>query len=177
LLAAYRGHTTDNIRDISSVRNAAGGWSPPRIAHPDHWRIEACPVNGPHLDTDGERAALIWFTALQDQPVVQLAFSQNGGADFAPPLRIDTGLAIGRAQIVLLPGGSATAFWLENDGGTARILARRIRNNAALDAPFELSRGGNLGYPHAVPAEDGILLTWAEKSDISRVRVGLLRTG
>jgi hypothetical protein len=177
LLAAYRGHTPDNIRDISFVRNVTGGWSPPRIAHPDHWHIEACPVNGPHLDTDGERAALIWFSAPQDQPLVRLAFSQNGGADFASPLRIDTGLAIGRAQVVLLPGNSAVAFWLENDSGTARILERRIRNNTVLDAPFELSRGGNLGYPHAVRADDGILLTWTEKDTVSRVRVGFLKAG
>jgi hypothetical protein len=174
LLAAYRGHTADNIRDISSVRNAAGRWTQPRIAHPDRWHIEACPVNGPHLDTDGERTALIWFRAPQDQPLIRLAFSQDGGADFASPLRIDTGLAIGRAQVVLLPGNSAVAFWLENDAGTARILARRFHNNDVLGAPFELSRGANLGYPHAVRADDGILLTWAERDAVSRVRVGFL---
>lgn len=134
-------------------------------------------MNGPHLDSGRDRAALIWFTALQDQPSVQLAFSQNGGADFAPPLRIDTGRAMGRAQAVLLPGDSAVALWLEIDSGAARILARRIHNHAALDAPFELSRGANLGYPHAVRTGDGILLAWAEKGAVSRVRVGILSVG
>jgi hypothetical protein len=177
LLAAYRGHTPGNIRDISSVRTAGAGWSQPRIFHPDQWHIEACPVNGPHLDSDRDRAALIWFTAPQDQPTVQLAFSQNGGTDFAPPLRIDSGRAMGRAQVVLLPGNSAFAFWLEIESGTARILARRIHNHAALDAPFELSRGANLGYPHAVRTGDDILLAWAEKGAVSRVRVGILSAG
>jgi hypothetical protein len=177
LLAAYRGHTPANIRDISSVRTAGAGWSQPRIVHPDQWHIEACPVNGPHLNTAGNRVALIWFTAPQDQPSVQLAFSQNGGTDFAPPLRMNTGRAMGRAQVALSPGDSAVTFWLEIDSGVARILARRIHNQAVLDAPFELSRGANLGYPHAVRTDDGILLAWAEKGAVSRVRVGILSAG
>jgi len=177
LLAAYRGHTPENIRDISLIQNRAGAWSQPRIAHPDHWHIEACPVNGPHLDTDGTRTALIWFSAPQDQPAVKLAFSEDGGATFAPPLRIDTGNALGRAQVKLPPNQSAIAFWLENESGTARLLARHILNDALRDEPFELSRGGNIGYPHVARATEGILLTWAEKDkeSVSRVRVGLLK--
>jgi hypothetical protein len=135
-------------------------------------------VNGPHLDTDGKRTALIWFTARQDQPAVKLALSEDGGATFASPLRLDTGKALGRAQVVLLKPRSAVAFWLENESGTARLLARRVRDNALLEDPFELSRGGNIGYPHAARSTDGILLTWAEKDQnaVSRVRVGLLKT-
>jgi hypothetical protein len=178
LLAAYRGHTPEDIRDISLIQNTAGTWAQPRIIHPDHWHIQACPVNGPHLDTDGKRTALIWFTAPQDQPVVKLAFSEDGGATFASPLRMDTGKALGRAQVVLLKPRSAVAFWLENESGTARLLARRVRDNALLEDPFELSRGGNIGYPHAARSTDGILLTWAEKDkdSVSRVRVGMLKT-
>jgi hypothetical protein len=135
-------------------------------------------VNGPHLDTDGKRTALIWFSAPQDQPAVKLAFSEDGGATFASPLRIDTGTALGRAQVVLLKPRSAVAFWLENESGTARLLARHVRNNTLLDDPFELSRGGNIGYPHAASVGEGILLTWAQKDKdaVSRVRVGLLKT-
>jgi hypothetical protein len=177
LLAAYRGHTPENLRDISLVRRDSGTWSQPRIVHPDHWHIEACPVNGPHLDTDGARTALVWFSAPQDQPAVKAAFSEDGGATFSPPVRLDNGKALGRAQIVLLPSRSAVAFWLENDAGTARILARQIHHNASLDESFELSRAGNIGYPHAVRAREGLLLTWAEKDQdaVSRVHVGLLK--
>ncbi len=176
LLAAYRGHTPENIRDISLIQNR-GAWFQPRIAHPDRWHIEACPVNGPHLDTDGARTALIWFSAPQDQPAVKLAFSEDDGATFTPPLRIDTGNALGRAQVMVLPDQSALAFWLENKSGTATLLARHIRNNTLRDEPFELARGGNIGYPHVARARDGILLTWPEKNteSVARVRVGLLR--
>jgi hypothetical protein len=178
LLAAYRGHTPENIRDISLIQNVAGTWSQPRIVHPDRWHIEACPVNGPHLDTDGKRTALIWFTAPQEQPAVKVAFSEDGGATFGPPLRLDTLNALGRAQVVLLPPHSAVAFWLENVSGTARLIARGIRRNRLLDEPFELSRGGNIGYPHAARTTKGVFLTWAGKDEdaLSRVRIGILKT-
>jgi len=109
---------------------------------------------------------------------VKLAFSEDGGATFVSPLRINTGNALGRAQVVLLPEHSAVAFWLENESGTTRLLARHVRNDSLLDGPFELSRGGNIGYPHAARSTDGILLTWAEKDKdaVSRVRAGLLKT-
>lgn len=175
LLASYRGHTPDNIRDIALVRTDAGAWSQPRIVHPDRWQIAACPVNGPYLDTDGERTALIWFTAPQDQPAVNLAFSENAGAAFASPIRINSGKAIGRAQIVLLPRRSAATFWLENEAGAAKLMARQIHNGTLLDEPFELARGGNFGYPHAARGAGGIFVAWPEKDAVSRVRVGFLK--
>jgi hypothetical protein len=130
-------------------------------------------VNGPRLDADGKRTGITWFSAPQDQPVVRLAFSYDGGANFTTPIRIDEGNAIGRAQVVLLPGHSAVAFWLEHQSGVAWLLARIVHENGVLDAPVEVSRGEDLGYPHAARATDGILITWAEGTQVRRVHVSL----
>ena len=175
LLTAYRGHTPDNIRDISLVRHVGSGWSQPRIVHPDRWHIEACPVNGPHLDSNGAQTALVWFSAANDQPEVKVAFSSDGGGEFSAPVRIDTGRAIGRGQVALLSDGSAVVFWLENESGTARLLARRVRREGVAEAAFELARGSNLGYPHVGRAAEGIMVTWAEAAPMSRVHVGILK--
>jgi hypothetical protein len=174
LLAAYRGHTQENIRDISVVHGLSGSWSQPRIVHADGWHIEACPVNGPHVAVDAERAALIWFTAPQDQPAVKLAFSQNGGVNFASPLRVDTGNAVGRARVVLLPKNSGAAFWLERDAGAAKLMALELDDRSPAGTPFELLRGANLGYPHAARANGGIIVAWAERNPTSRVHAGFL---
>lgn len=174
-IAAYRGHTAENIRDISTTRTVAGSWSQPRVVHADHWHIEACPVNGPHLAADGDRITLIWFSAANDKPEVKLARSANGGADFSAPVRVDQGNAIGRAQVVLLPDGSAIAIWLENSRGTARLLARMVRDDGALEGILELAKGADLGYPHAARAAGGVLVTWADRNAVSTVHAGLLR--
>jgi hypothetical protein len=176
LLAAYRGHNSKNIRDISLVRSVDSGWSEPRIPHPDDWHIEACPVNGPHLGAGENHTALIWFTAPHDQPAVKLAFSTDGGATFAPALRVDKGKAVGRAQVVVLRDGSAVGFWLESEGGMSRLVARRIRDDGSMGASLELARGANFGYPHAANATGGILVAWSERNPNSRVNVGLLQT-
>ena len=129
----------------------------------------------PHLAADGDRITLIWFSAANDKPEVRLAHSSNGGADFSAPVRVDEGNAIGRAQVVLLPDGSAIAIWLENSRGTARLLARRVRDDGVLEGILELAKGADLGYPHAARAAGGVLVTWAERNAVSTVHAGLLR--
>lgn len=177
LVAAYRGHTSDNIRDISLLQNVRGHWSQPRIAHADNWQIAGCPVNGPNLDADGTMTALIWFSAPQDQPAVKLAFSDDGGSNFGVPIRIDEGNVIGRAQVVLLPRCSALAFWLENKLGTTRLVGRRVRSQRTLEAPFEVARGVGLGYPHAVRAARGVAVTWAgEKAGSQMIRFAIVES-
>jgi hypothetical protein len=169
LVAAYRGHTTENIRDISLLRNVQGRWSLPRIAHADNWHIAGCPVNGPQLDVDGAATALIWFSAPEDQPAVKLAFSNDAGSSFGPPVRIDEGNVIGRTQVVLLPRRSALAFWLENKSGTTRLLGRRVHEDRTLETPFEVARGVGLGYPHAVRSAKGVVVTWADEKPSSQM--------
>jgi len=176
LLAAYRGHNDANIRDISLVHTEAAGWSQPRVPYADGWHIEACPVNGPHLDARNENIALVWFTAPQDQPAVKLAFSLDGGAHFISPVRLDTARAIGRAQVAALSDGSAVGFWLESDAEGTRLAARRVLSDGGMGAALELARGENFGYPHMAKTAAGILVAWAQRNPTSEVHVGLLQT-
>jgi hypothetical protein len=172
LLAAYRGHTPENIRDIEVAKNLAGHWSEPYIPQPDHWHFAGCPVNGPHLAADGSAIALIWFSVPRE-PEVKLAFSNDGGSHFTAPLRVDEGNALGRAQVVLLPE-STLAFWIENKSGVARLMGRSVQNNATLDAPFEVAHGDGPGYPHAARAGNGAFITWADESPTSQIHIAVL---
>ena len=173
LVAAYRGHTPENIRDISLLRNVSGRWSQPKVVHADHWHFAGCPVNGPHLDATEKRAVITWFTAAQNQPTVNIAFSDDGGANFSPPIRVDEGNPFGRAQAVLIPGHSAVAFWLERFSGTTRLLARTVHDDGMMETPIEVSHGSDLGYPQAARGSDSILVTWAEGDQLRRVHVAL----
>jgi hypothetical protein len=173
LLAAYRGHTPENIRDISLLRNSRGRWSQPYVAHADNWHFAGCPVNGPHLDAHRKRTVIAWFTGAQDRPAVNLAFSNDDGANFSPPTRVDEGNATGRVQVVLLPGHSAVAFWLEHGSGASHLLMRSVHDDGMMETPIEVSRGSDLGYPHAVRAADAVFITWAEGDPLRRIHVAL----
>ena len=172
LVAAYRGHTAENVRDISLLQNAQDRWSEPYIPHADHWHFAGCPVNGPHLDVNGSTVAIVWFSA-PDEPKVQLAFSHDEGAHFAPPIRIDEGNVVGRAQVVLETTQSALAFWLEHSSGTTRLVSRRVRDDKTLGVAFEVARGSSLGYPHTVRFGSNALVTWAEESPTSQIHVAV----
>jgi hypothetical protein len=94
---------------------------------------------------------------------VQLAFSDDGGSNFGLPVRIDEGNVIGRAQVVLLPGRTALAFWVENKLGITRLLGRRVHDGGNLEPAFEVARSAGLGYPHAVRSAKGAAVTWADE--------------
>jgi hypothetical protein len=101
LVVAYRDRDEGEVRDISVVRATDAGWSAPTRVHRDDWRITACPVNGPAVAAHGRTVAVAWFTA-PDQPRIRLAFSDDAGRSFAPPLDIDAGRVAGRVDLVLL---------------------------------------------------------------------------
>ena len=92
-IGAYRGHTPEDIRDISLVQHIAGHWSEPHIPNADNWHFHGCPVNGPKLDAEGSTVALTWFTAASQGPKVQFPSTQpaNGPStrrQFNRPFRV-----------------------------------------------------------------------------------------
>ena len=98
----------------------------------DGWRIGGCPTNGPAVAATGHRVAVAWFTAADDRPRVQVAFSTDAGATFAAPLRIDGGQPVGWADAVLLDDGRALVSWLERTGeGTGEIRLRVVGGDSA----------------------------------------------
>jgi hypothetical protein len=80
--ALYRGHTSEEIRDIQVARLVNGAWEQPHAVHDDHWKINGCPVNGPALSERKGRLTLAWFTGENDELQVQLAFSGDSGKRF-----------------------------------------------------------------------------------------------
>ncbi len=100
LIVAYRDHTGET-RDISYVRFAQGRWNEPQPLRHDGWKINGCPVNGVDLDANGRSVVAAWFTAANDQPQVKVAFSNDAGASFSAPVRVDEGRPIGRAAVAL----------------------------------------------------------------------------
>lgn len=62
---------------------------------------------------------------------VRVAFSDDSGATFGPPVRIDDGTPAGRVDIALLPGAGALATWLERTGDGAEVRVRRVRSGGS----------------------------------------------
>ncbi|HVS53638.1 MAG TPA: sialidase family protein [Opitutaceae bacterium] len=140
-LLAYRGRTTEEVRDIRVARFRAGAWDEPRTLNHDDWRINACPINGPRLASDGGRVAAAWFTAADNEPRVLASFSPDAGARFLMPLRIDRGQPAGHVDTLILHDGALLVTWTENDGS---VWLRRITPDFSADEPVALTPAGTV---------------------------------
>lgn len=179
-IVAYRNRSADEIRDIYVTRRVGGKWLAGAAAHNDHWKIAACPVNGPALAARGNRVALAWFTAPGDSAQVKLAFSDNSGATFSPPVRLDGGSPAGRVDVALLTDGSALVSWVERTGGdTAAVRVRHVASNGSAGAPMTVASSSAArasGFPKMVIAGANVMFAWTVPSRPSAIRVARART-
>ena len=174
VVVAYRDRDASEVRDISVTRRVNGHWTPPRAAHDDGWKIAGCPVNGPALDAKGSRVALAWYTAAHDTARVYIAFSDDAGANFGPPRRVDGGNPVGRVQVAWRDDASAVVAWNESSGQGVLIRARRVAASGPIAAAVtvaSLSQARGSGFPRMVSTGTALIFAWTEPGEPSRVRV------
>jgi hypothetical protein len=185
VITAYRNRSDEEIRDNYVSRFVNGTWTMPTPVFNDNWKIAACPVNGPALAANGRTVAMTWFTAKDDQGQVYLAFSDDAGATFGNPIRIDDGGSLGRVDVELLPDGATLVTWIEfaeppispkpqGGGGRAQFRARRIGRDGTRSAPVTISGiAGNRssGYPRAAVANGEMVFAWTEAADGGALQV------
>ena len=167
-VVVYRDRSADEVRDISIVRRTASGWTEPKTLHADGWKIPGCPVNGPQVDANGKRVVVAWFTAANNDPRVFVAFSEDAGATFGAPVRVDGGQSAGRADVVLLGDGSAAVTWVGQSGGKSQLYARRVHPGGALGKPVELGEAS--GFPRAALWDENVAVVFS-RADGVQVRV------
>ena len=177
-IVAYRDRSPDEIRDIYVVRRVRGKWTEPRAVHADNWNIAACPVNGPNVSASGRRVALAWFTGARDTARVKLAFSNDAGATFGAPVRIDGGAPAGRVDTELLPDGSALVTWVERTGGdTAQVMLRRVRADGSAGSPVSIASSTAQrasGFPRMVIAGEYAYFAYTQPGRPSQVKFARL---
>ena len=177
LFVVYRDRSPEEVRDIAFVRQVGGEWTAPATLHEDQWEIPGCPVNGPQVAADGNQLAVVWFTGSRDEPRVHLVRSEDGGARFGDPLRLDDGQPVGRVDVEYL-GDDLVASWIERqDGGRGDVRLRRVSATGAAAPSFSVARTGSArasGFPRMAVFEGDVYVSWTEaytRRGPSQVRV------
>lgn len=166
-LAAYRGHNPQQIRDIKVARLTAGNWRTPLTVHDDLWKINGCPVNGPALSINGNRVAVLWFTASNDEPQIKIAMSDDLGSTFRPPVTLDSpkdeNRPVGHVAMSLRDDGSAVAVWLRHCASGAEIVGESVSVTGQQSGYFTIASGteSGLGYPRLQKAGDHLMVSWS----------------
>lgn len=181
-IVAYRNRTADEIRDVYVTRRVGGRWTPGVAVHADNWKIAACPVNGPALAAAGRRVALAWFTGANDSARVRVAFSDDAGARFGPPVRVDGGNPAGRVDVALLDGGAAALVtWIERTGGdTVAVRARRVSRDGRTGTPVTIATSSAArasGFPRMGVTGSHVVFAWTVPGRPSAIRVARAATG
>lgn len=165
VLVAYRDRTADEIRDISIVRFREGRWSDPLTVHADGWEISGCPVNGPAIDAVGTSVAVAWFTAARDIPIVNVAFSTDGGLSFDAPFRVDGGKVAGRVDVLMLEDGSALVSWVEwtEEGEKLQLCQATPEDGCGPPETITVnSAPGSMNFPRMVLSGDAVFIAWSQ---------------
>jgi hypothetical protein len=178
-IVAYRDRSRDEIRDVYVTRRVSGKWTVGAPVHSDNWKIDACPVNGPSIAAAGRRVAVAWFTAANDSARVKLAFSDDAGATFGAPVRVDGGNPAGRVDVIMMEDGSALVTWIERTGGdTAAVRSRRVHNDGKVGPATTIASSSAKrasGFPQLAVSGSDVFFAWTVPGPTSAVRVARAR--
>lgn len=161
-IVIYRDRSIEEIRDMSIVRFVNGQWTEPKAVFPDNWKIAGCPVNGPRVDVRGNNLALAWFSSPDKKGQVSVIFSQDGGASFGSPVRVDEGQGIGRVDIVMLDDKTAMVSWMEG----AAIKAAKVHTDGTKEPSITIassSQSRSSGFPQMTRSGKNIVFAWTDE--------------
>ncbi len=160
----YRDRSEDEIRDIFIVRQVNGQWTQPKPIFSDNWKISGCPVNGPRADALGNSLAIAWFSSPDKTGRVQVIFSNDGGATFNAPIKINESETIGRVDLIMLDDKSAMVSWMEgSEIKAARVYSDGKKDPSMVIASSSESRSG--GFPQMTKSGNGIVFAWSDTKE------------
>lgn len=178
-LLVYRDRSEDEIRDIYLVERAGdGSWSSPEPVHADNWKIAACPVNGPAIAANGDRALVVWPTQVDDALAVR--YRVRIGDGWSPMQTLEQApQTLGRVDVAPDVDGGFAISWI--GAGSKRVAALKL---ARLDADGKLlttrdvavlEPGRSTGNPRLAWYRDAHYLTWTESAGSGNTRIALER--
>ena len=178
VIIAYRDRSEDEIRDISVVRQVNGQWTKPTKVFADNWRIAGCPVNGPAIKANGAFVAIAWYSMPKKEAEIKIAFSEDSGATFQTPIRIDNGNPLGRIAIELLSDNTALVSWLENTDENAEIRAIKVNTKGKIGNDFLVSKtdaARDSGFPVMAKTGNQIIFAWTHVDDLTHIKTAILK--
>ena len=169
-LVAYRDRSHDETRNIQMA--FTNGAQVPYTLHDDGWVVPGCPVNGPAMSAAGNNVAIAWYTAPDNNPQVNVAFSNDAGRTFGKPLRLDEGSAIGRTDLLWLDKETVLVSWLEEgdeSGNLELMIVHASSGKTNTLESFSISSGRGSGYPKLALIEGFVFVTWTEPGEDGKV--------
>jgi hypothetical protein len=173
-VAIYRNRTIREIRDIYVSRYADDRWQEGMPMGNDNWEIAGCPVNGPAIEALEDTVVAAWFTAANNEPRVQAAFSEDAGQSFSTPIDVVHDDTLGRVGLATLSDEQIAVSWLRNSAGVSpEVCLRLVSVDGQLGPVHVISQSDHVAafsVPQMVHTGDDLVFAWTER-DGDRNRV------
>jgi hypothetical protein len=163
----FRDRSDTEIRDISIVRFIDGSWTSSINLSNDQWEIMGCPVNGPRVDALNDEVAVVWFTAVNEQAKVKIAFSSDQGLSFGDPIVVAAGETLGRVDVAFGKSGEAIVCYVSNQGSKTSIWAERIDKSGKRTTKFQVAETDqkrSSGFPQLTVHDGKVWFAWTDSS-------------
>jgi thiol-disulfide isomerase/thioredoxin len=109
-----------------------------------------------------------WFSGSSSEPKVQLLISEDGGASFGKPIRIDDGRPVGRVDVEWI-GESVIVSWHERtEERQGEIRVKRVAASGDPAPAVVVARtasGRASGFPRMTRFQNEMYVTWTESYD------------
>ncbi len=176
-VAFFRDRSPAEVRNIALSRELDDEWSASRPLWNDDWMIPGCPVNGPAAVTDGSKVAVAWFTAADNEPLVKIAFSSDGGATFAEPLVVVEDKPLGRVALETGTAGDVWLSWLAVVDEVAELRLARFDAGGERERLVVARTGASRasGIPRLVRHGESLLLAWVTTEEDRPAAIRLVR--
>jgi hypothetical protein len=176
----YRNRSESEIRDIFITRKIKDNWTKPVAVHNDNWKINGCPVNGPKIIVNENNLVTAWFTVKDDNPIVQIAFSDDYGVKFDAPIKVSEKDAIGRVDVVFLNKDEVLVSYMETDAVSTFLKCKKVHKSGKISEDIIIAKidsGRNTGVPQLEIFKDEIIAVWTtsinDKNQLKSVKFSL----
>ena len=175
-IVVYRDRSRDEKRDISISRYIEGNWTKPVSIHDDNWIINGCPVNGPNIDSNGDKVVVSWFSASNGVPKVSLKFSRDNGMTFGNKIMIDDiiNLPTGRVDAEFISDDEVVVSWLSSFEGKGSLFLRKINingNQGEIKKIDDISMERSTGFPQIEKFQDDLIIAYTDSgSEEKRIK-------
>ena len=125
------------------------------------------------LASNENNVAIAWYTGANNEPMVNIAFSNDEGASFETPIRLDLSKPIGRVDLTWISPSEVMASWIESAEKTTNILATIISKSGNVHTSqivSEIQPGRVSGYPQMEKVNNHVMFAWTELEKESRIK-------
>lgn len=174
LWVAYRGRTSDEIRDFQLRYRTVAGWSAPIALAGEGWRIAGCPTNGVSLAAQDERLAAAWYTAADGVARVRVAFIRDGGNALESIHDVDVATPVGRAAIAWLDSERVAALHIAASSSALADLRLTLLSDRGIERSLTLIQvpaNRDSGVPQLLAVDGELLVAWTDAAPGHGVRV------